>query len=242
MRPLYLPRLKTACLKGRGFRPYLQTIKKAFKSLEADRETKAILLTGQGSFFSFGFDIPEFLSFTKDEFTGYLTSFTGLYSYIFSYPKPVVAALNGHAIAGGCMLALACDHRVMTTGKARISLNEIDFGASVFAGCMEMLRFWVGGKNATEVLYSGAMYSAEEAKAIGMVDEVKTADELMDHATQIASELGSKQQPAFASIKLQLLKPVIEEMKRREPESIKEFANIWYSKETWANLKNIKIY
>jgi 3,2-trans-enoyl-CoA isomerase len=70
----------------------------------------AVILTGSGKFFSFGFDIPEFLAITKEEFTEYLANFTDLYTYLFLYSKPVIAALNGHTMAGGCMLALACDH------------------------------------------------------------------------------------------------------------------------------------
>src|SRR6185503_3992101 len=78
--------------------------------LEGDPDVRAIILTGFGKFFSFGFDIPEFLSFSKEQFVAYLKNFTNLYTYLFLYPKPVVAALNGHAIAAGCMLALACDY------------------------------------------------------------------------------------------------------------------------------------
>jgi Delta3-Delta2-enoyl-CoA isomerase len=87
------------------------------KDLEVDREAAVVILIGAGKFFSFGFDIPEFLSFTKQEFTEYLTNFADLYTYLFLYSKPVVAALNGHTMAGGCMLALACDHRVMTRAE-----------------------------------------------------------------------------------------------------------------------------
>lgn len=96
-------------------------LRKVLKDCESDPEITAIILTGTGSFFSFGFDVPEFLSASKRQFIDYLMSFTDLYTYIFQYPKPVIAALNGHTIAGGCMLALACDYRVMVTGKAKIS-------------------------------------------------------------------------------------------------------------------------
>jgi len=211
------------------------------KTFENDPEVRSVILTAGGKFFSFGFDIPEFLSFTKEQFSEFLVNFTDLYTYIFRYPKPVMAALNGHTIAGGYMLALACDYRVMVSEKAKISLNEIGFGASVFAGSVEMLRFWVGNANATEVLFSGAMYTAEEAKKIGLVHEVAIADELMDVARKAASGLASKHQPAFASIKSLLRRSTIEEMMHRERESIKEFADIWYSETTWANLQNIRI-
>jgi enoyl-CoA hydratase/carnithine racemase len=212
------------------------------KAFERDPEVRSIILTGSGKFFSFGFDIPEFLSFTKGQFREYLVNFTDLYTYIFSYPKPVVAALNGHTIAGGCMLALACDHRVMVSGKARISLNEIGFGASVFTGITEMLRFWAGSANATEILFSGALYSAQEAKGMGLVHEVAGADALMAAARKTASGFASKYPPAFASIKSLLRRSIVEEMKRRERESIQEFVDIWYSETTWANIQNIRIF
>ena len=209
--------------------------------LESDPEVRSIILTGFGRFFSFGFDIPELISFSKEQFVGYLENFADLYRYLFLYPKPVVAALNGHAIAAGCMLALACDYRVMVIGKARISLNEIGFGSSVFAGSTEMLRFWVGSGNATTILYSGAMYAAEEAKSLGLVHDVTTEENHMIVARQAASDLASKHSPAFASIKSLLRRPIADLMLRRERESITEFAEIWYSEATWANLQNIKI-
>jgi 3,2-trans-enoyl-CoA isomerase len=217
-------------------------MRELLKTFETDPEVRSVILTAGGKFFSFGFDIPEFLSFTQEQFTEFLVNFTDLYTYIFRYPKPVVAALNGHTIAGGCMLALTCDHRVMVGGKAKISLNEIGFGSSILAGSVEMLRFWVGNANATEVLFSGAMYTAEEAKRMGLVDEITTEDDLMDVARKAASSFARKKQPAFASIKSLLRRSVIEEMIRRERESIKEFVDIWYSETTWANLQNIRIY
>jgi len=219
----------------------INELRDCLKLLEVDKEINSIILTGKSSFFSFGFDVPEFLSFTKQEFTDYLINFSSLYTYLFLYPKPVIAALNGHTIAGGCMLVLACDSRVMVTGKAKISLNEIAFGSSVFAGSTEMLRFLVGSQNATEILYSGAMYSAEEALRLDLVQELAIKDNLINQARTIASDLGSKHQPAFASIKTLLRKPVADDMVMREEESIREFVDIWYSESTWENLKNIKI-
>lgn len=220
----------------------LAELKEQFEIFKADDNVKAVILTGTGKFFSFGFDIPEFLSYTKEAFLNYLSNFSDFYTYLFLYPKPVVAALNGHTIAGGCMLATACDNRVMVSGKARISLNEIGFGSSVFAGSTEMLRFLVGNAHATEILYSGGMFTADEAKKMGLVQKVSSDGKLLDDAGAIAKNLSSKSLPAFTSIKLLLRKSVAEEMMRREEESIREFVDIWYSEATWANLKKIKIY
>ena len=140
------------------------------------------------------------------------------------------------------MLALACDNRVMVAGKGKISLNEITFGSSVFAGSTEMLRFWIGSANATKLLYSRAMYSAEEAMSLGLVQEVLTKDNLVVQARRIASDLSSKNSPALASIKSLLRKPIAEDMMQRERASIREFVDIWYSEPTWANLQKIKIH
>ena len=219
----------------------LDQLRAHLKALENDRQVRAIILTGAGKFFSFGFDVPEFLSFTREQFAEFVTNFTGLYAYLFLYPKPVVAALNGHAIAGGCVLALTCDYRVMVNDKAKIALNEISFGAAVFAGIAEMLRFCVGSASAASILYSGAMYMAQEAKGFGLVDEVATEQDLLTAAAKAALDLGSKNPPAFASVKSLLRKAVAEEILRREEESIKAFIDIWYSESTWANLQNIKI-
>jgi enoyl-CoA hydratase/carnithine racemase len=217
-------------------------ISACFQRLAADSNVRAVILTGDGPFFSFGFDIPEFLSYSVESFSSFLRNFTGLYRYLFTYPKPLVAALNGHAIAGGCMLALSCDYRILVSGKAKISLNEITFGSSVFAGSVAMLKFLVGGKNAQAVLYEGTMYSAEAASHVGLIDQVSSNESLLEDARQTARRLGTRDAAAFRSIKSLLRAPVAEQMFKEEDASVQEFVRIWYSESTWKNLQAIKIH
>jgi enoyl-CoA hydratase/carnithine racemase len=214
----------------------------AFSALQTDPDVSAVILTGQGKFFSFGFDIPEFLTDSQEDFTHYLKQFTDLYTQIFLFPKPVVAALNGHTMAGGCMLAAACDMRLMLTGRAKIALNEITFGASVLAGASEMLTDCVGSKNAAKILYSGALFTAEEALNLGLVDQTCPDPEALLATAKIqAQEMGGKDGTAFSSIKALLREPVAERMRLREAQSIQAFVKIWYSDHTRANLAKIKI-
>jgi enoyl-CoA hydratase/carnithine racemase len=203
-----------------------------FQRMAADPDIRAVIFTADGPFFSFGFDIPEFLSYSKESFARFLNRFTNLYTYLFTYPKPLVAALNGHAIAGGCMLALACDYRVMVSEKAKISLNEITFGSSVFAGSVAMLKLLVGGKNAHAVLYDGAMYSAQTASQLGLIDQVSADEKLVGDAREVARRLATKDAAAFRSIKGLLRAPVVDEMARKEEQSVREFVDIWYSENT----------
>lgn len=220
----------------------VEEIHGCFQRLAADPDIGAVVFTGDGPFFSFGFDIPEFLSYSKESFSRFLNRFTKLYTYLFTYPKPLVAALNGHAIAGGCMLALACDYRVMVSERAKISLNEITFGSSVFAGSVAMLKLLVGGKNAHAVLYDGAMYSAQTASHLGLIDQVSADEKLVGDAREVARRLAAKDAAAFRSIKGLLRAPVADEMARKEEQSVREFVDIWYSENTWRNLQAIKIH
>ena len=222
--------------------PMVEELTKSFEALAIDNDVRSIIFTGSGKFFSFGFDVPEFLNYSKSDFIRYLEKFTNFYTYLFLFPKPIVAALNGHTIAGGCMLATACDFRLMVTGKAKISLNEITFGSAVLAGSVEMLRYCVGSRNAQSILYSGAMYSAEEACQLGLVEQVSSEDALAEDARKVAQEFAQKDSSVFKSIKHLLRKPASEEMIKREKDAILEFVDIWYSEQTWENLKAIKIY
>jgi enoyl-CoA hydratase/carnithine racemase len=222
--------------------PMVDEIRARFETLESEQDVRAVILTGRGKFFSFGFDVPDLLSYSKDDFISYLTKFTDLYTYLFMFPKPVVAALNGHTIAGGCMLATACDCRLMVSENAKIALNEITFGASVVAGSVEMLKHCAGSRNAETILYSGTFCSPQEALTLGLIDRIAPAEALVEEAEKTAVDYADKDAAAFKSIKGLLRRPVAQEMVQREPDSIREFADIWYSEETWVQLREIVIH
>ncbi|MBN1365533.1 MAG: enoyl-CoA hydratase/isomerase family protein [Syntrophaceae bacterium] len=211
------------------------------EKIEKDKSTKSVILTGQGKFFSFGFDIPEFLGYQKESFTRFITKFSNLYNYIFLFPKPVIAALNGHTIAGSCLLATACDYKIMASGSARISLNELTFGASLLSGGVEMLKRCVGQRNAETVLYSGSMYPAEKAISLGLIDQVSSEEQLSHDAKKVANDFARRDGNAFSSMKKLLRKNIAETISKGEKESIQEFVDIWYSESTQKNLKDIQI-
>ena len=222
--------------------PLVDNLMEVFEDLERDDGVRAVVLTGRGKFFSFGFDVPEFLGYAKDDFIRVLRKFTRLYAKMFIFPKPLLAALNGHAIGGGCMLALACDERFMVPGKAKISLNEITFGSTVFAGSVEMLRFCAGRKNAQTILFSGDMFTAEDAARLDVIDRVVSEEKLLDESVKRAAELGGQQAAAFRSLKILLRQPAAQEMVRREEDSLREFVEIWYSDDTRALTRRITIH
>lgn len=212
------------------------------REFSQDRSVRALIITGNPVFFSFGLDIPEFLGYSKTDFTRFVTRFADLYTELFMFPKPVVGALSGHTIAGGFMLATCCDYRIMVSGKSRISLNEITFGSSLFPGSVEMMKYCVGQRNAEIIAMTGAMYSAEEAKAMGLVDEVCDTNNLMEQAEKAAAGLAALYGPASESIKKLLRTDTAELMKIKDERYREEMVDIWYSNETWERLKQIKIH
>lgn len=212
-----------------------------FGELALDAQVKAVILTGRGSFFSFGFDIPGFMDYPREAFHRFIMSFSDLVQRIFVFPKPVIAALNGHTVAGGCVLAIACDRRVMVTGKAKIALNELTLGASVFTSIAEILKYTVGSRRAQLLLYTGKMNSAEEALTLGLVDKVVSVEDLNDAALGAAHELAGWDLFAFGSVKRLLRKGVLDIIERDEESTISEFVDIWYSENTWEKLKKIEI-
>ncbi|MFG0256722.1 MAG: enoyl-CoA hydratase/isomerase family protein [Phycisphaerales bacterium JB043] len=201
---------------------------------------RSIVLTGSGSFFSFGFDVPHMLDWTRERFGEFLRRFCALYRELFLLPIPVVGALNGHAVAGGCLLALTVDQRVMARGKAKISLNEVTFGASIFAGAVEMARFQLGDRVASRMLLTGEMFDGDEALRLGIVDRLADPERVVDEAIEIAAGLG-KNAEAYASLKRMLRTDAGSRMESREEESIESFLDIWYSPETRQQLELITI-
>ena len=182
------------------------------------------------------------MSYSKDAFIRYLTKVTDLYAYLFMYPKPVIAALNGHTTAGGCVLAMTCDYRIMARGKARIGLTELNLGSTVTSAGTALLKHCVGGAKAERLLYTGVLLSAEEALDFGLVSEITDYESIGREAVRVAQDFADKQINAFRSTKLRLREPASREMRELRQSSVQEFADNWYSDETRKKLAKVQIF
>lgn len=220
----------------------LHDLNAALDRLEADPRVDGVVLTGRGKFFSFGFDVPELLGMPREELRFFLTRFTSTLRRLFVFPMPVVAAVNGHATAGGCMLALACDYRVAVDGGLKIGLNEIDLGVSVFRGSLEMLRYWVGTRNAELILNEGTLYGVAEAARIGMIDKVVAPGELMDVAASKAMEWGRKPKVAYRALKQLMRGSVMDTILADEEAIIDALMETWYSDDAQSTLRRLQIH
>jgi len=157
---------------------------------QAPREgARGIVLSGREGMFSAGLDVPALLQLPRDELRVFWIDFFGLCGDLACSPIPTVAAITGHAPAGGAVLAIMCDYRVMADGSFLIGLNETQVGLPVPERIQAVLRRLVGAYRAERLLVAGAMLEAADAKTVGFVDELVATGLVVPRAIAWLDEL-----------------------------------------------------
>jgi len=177
----------------------------------AGREAGGLVLAGGEKFFSMGLDLPSLLKLDWAGLAAFWEDFNQILLDLYTLPIPTAAALAGHAPAGGTVLALTCDFRFVASGKTKLGVNEMQIGLPFPYLPHLMLRQIVGDRAATEMAYSGRLFDATEAKAIGLADEVLPAEEVESRALDKIAGLAALNLEAFAETKAAR----IEEIPRR---------------------------
>lgn len=170
----------------------VRALAEEFGSLGSER---GIVLTGTESIFSAGVDLQRLLTSDSNYTRTFLAELDALVQTIFELPVPVVAALTGHAIAGGCLIAAACDYRIM--GDGRIGVTEATVGLPVPPASLEALRFTVGARTAGLVL-TGRTVKVVEALSLGLIDEITDPVAVLPRAIEMAHDFASPPGETFA--------------------------------------------
>jgi 3,2-trans-enoyl-CoA isomerase len=163
-----------------------------------------VLASDRPRFFSSGFDIREVFTYDREGMGAFFGRFIDLYESLYSFPKPVVAALSGHTFAGGAILAIACDFRIMADGDFGFALNEINLGLALTPTIRRMLADAIGVARAREVLLFGEPLTPARALEIGLVRELAPAGQVYERAIACAGFLASKPPVAYREIKRSL--------------------------------------
>jgi enoyl-CoA hydratase len=176
---------------------------------------RAGILTGQGSVFGAGVDLPALVAGGADYVRQFVPLLQRGFERLATFPKPLVAAVNGHAIAGGALIMLACDQRLLARGTARVGLTEVRVGVVFPAWALEIARFVTPPQHLATLICTGRTWPPEEALARGLVDELVEPERLLDRAREVALELASIPPAAFTATKLALRQPLIEAARRQ---------------------------
>ena len=195
---------------------------------EAEAGGRPLVLTGSGRFFSAGLNLnglPE----DRPAMRVFLDAFDDLVARLFSFPGPTVAAVNGHAVAGGAILAAACDIRIGADADYRIGVSEVQLGVIFPAAAFEVVRAAVPAARTPEVLLRGRLTGPQDAVANGFLHELAPADELAARAGERARELGRLPREAYVHTKRELRAEFAERAARQRAEKREKFLDTWFS-------------
>jgi enoyl-CoA hydratase len=208
-----------------------EELEKCFAQI-AQSAARAVVVTGQGRIFCAGVDLIRLSSAGPDYVHKFLPALHRAFNAMFFFPKPVVAAVNGHAIAGGCVLACAADRRIMARSDGRIGVTELLVGVPFPAVAFETMRFAVPKRHLPELLYTGATFDVDAALERGLVDAVVSPEELMPSAISAAEQFAALSPAAFAQTKAQLRAEARERVERTGAATDKIATEIWAAEST----------
>ena len=175
----------------------------------------AVVMTGQGNAFSVGLDLPALIGLDREALRGLISRFDEVMLRLFEFAAPMVAAVNGHAVAGGCVLALQADVRLVADKELRIGLNETQLGIGLPASVLEPLRLQVPASSLLPLALEGRLVAPREALALGLVHEVVPEAELLDRALFRARALAALPPGGVRLVKAALRRPVCIRSKMR---------------------------
>jgi enoyl-CoA hydratase len=195
-------------------------------------EARAGVITGQGNVFCAGVDLPALVEGGPDYIRRFVPVLLRGFERLATFPKPLVAAVNGHAIAGGGIIMLGCDQRILARGKAQVGLTEIRVGVVFPAWALEMARFATPAQHFSTLIETGRTWPPDEALARGLVDEVVEPEKLIDRACEVANELAAIPPAAFTATKLAVRRPMIEAARLRAAQTDAAVLEYWCAPET----------
>lgn len=211
----------------------LRDLGAALERARDDDAVRAVVLTGAGPFLSGGFDLgaPRRDAAATRELA---RLYRDTHLALLTLPKPTLAMVHGHAIAGGLVLALACDYRLGLDGDYKIGLNEVAIGASFPRVALEIVRLRLTHARASELLLGASLYPAKEAVRLGVVDELLGADVLESTVLRRAARMGAFPREAYAHTKAALVAEAVARVVAETAEEADAAAAVWLTAESRA--------
>lgn len=209
------------------------------KGLEADDNIGGLIITGKEGFFSAGIDLIEVYSYDEEQSKAFWTSFLLMQSTLSAFKKPFVTAITGHSPAGGCIIAMCSDYRVMANGQFIIGLNEVPVGIIVPGAVFHLYAFWLGNRKAYQYLLEGKLLNVEEALKDGLIDEVCAPEDVLATAEKKIRQYMKLNPATWSQSKLNLRRELRDQMQKENSDTLGKMLQQWWSPDTRSILQKM---
>jgi len=216
----------------------VHTLAERLQDVKEDPQVRGLVLTSANDkFFSIGLDIPALYDLAVADFAAFYHTFNRTCMDLFTLPKPTIAAITGHAIAGGCILALCCDHRLIAAGRRLMGLNEVKLGVPVPYPADCILRQIAGDQVAEQIMVTGEFYAPEALLQMGLANEMLPLEQVRPRAVAEAQSLAALPPAQFWASKQARLATARSRIFPRLAEKELCFVERWYSPEARERLR-----
>ncbi|MBQ4822548.1 enoyl-CoA hydratase/isomerase family protein [Aquimarina sp. MMG016] len=213
-------------------------IRQAFTDLEGDDSVKGVIITGIPHFFSAGLDVIELFSYDELKMKEFFNDFGGMYIQLAKFTKPMISAITGHSPAGGCVIAITSDYRIMAEGeKYTIGLNEVAVNIQISSNLIRGYAFWLGEGLANQYLLDGKLLNTKEALNSSLVNEVCVLDEVLPKAEAKMKQYLRADEEIFKNTKYKLRKPWLDCMETDPTVDLEQAIALWWKPEIRAKMK-----
>jgi enoyl-CoA hydratase len=202
------------------------------RALDACAPARAIVLTADGSTFSAGLDLPLLVELDREAMRGFMRAFSDGMLRLFETPAPVIAAMNGHAIAGGCVLALQADVRLAADGPGLVGLNETQLGLGLPAAVLHPLLLAIPASSFATVALEGSLVPVRRALELGLVHEVVPEAELLPRALDRAARLAALPPAGVRRVKELARQEAARRVREASGAELDRWVDDWFAPET----------
>ncbi len=218
--------------------PLIEDLGRACHDIGRDDGVRGVLLaSAHPKLFCPGLDLVTLYEYDRPAMEVFLGKFAAAIWSLYDLRKPVVAALGGHAVAGGCVLALTADYRLLRRGGVQIGLNEVKVGVPLPWSVAILLRSSVAPGSLARVALLGRNFADDEALAAGLADELADADGFEEKCLERLQEFAEKDALALGTTKAYLRADALREMRAHEKDMVQDFLAGWFSEGTRARIK-----
>jgi 3,2-trans-enoyl-CoA isomerase len=200
---------------------------------------RAVVLSGSPGVFSGGLDVPCLLALDRHDLAAALEVFFSTIETLAKSSVPVAAAITGHSPAGGAVLALACDRRMMAEGDFKIGLNEVRIGIPIPEIVAALARRAVGARRAEDLCVTGRLLDPAEALETGLVDDVVAPDRVVEAARAWCEQVVSVPSAALAETRTRMRSDLVEMIERHRERDAMRLAQAWFEPELQAAMKQL---